>query len=564
MVKIVKQSYAEWGVCFRTATLKGFPTRISYINNTIAVGFTIGSEDIIILDAITGSQTAIFSGHTNAVVATVFSSDGRLLVSGSVDETIKLWDMQTGGVVKTFCGHTSLVSSVSISVDCTRIASGSWDDTIRLWNIQTGECQNSIELQGSIKSVSFSSTDSRYLTSICNNNVQHWDINGCETGPSHSGSCIAFSSDYTQFMWCDENRVTVQKSGSEVILAKFHVPGKLIECCCFSPDGSLVAVACDSDVYIWNIVNSVPQLVTAFTDILRSHPSLVFSSPSSLISASGDKCVKFWQVGASSTKQVATDLRSTVSTSPSIKFVSLQAKDGIAFSGDSNGLVNIWDLSTGLCKTFFQTPARGNFKGDAQLIDGQLVFIWSGEDTNGTIFVWDIDKCKPSQILGSYPAFGLRISGDGSKVFNLSQGKQRHGFGSHEVQAWAMWTWELVGVVKISGSWYDLHPFHADGSKFWVEYENSMSQGWNFETLGSPPIRLSHSFPERPHLDFISEGFYKIGPSFIKNTVTGREVFRLSGRYASPPSVRWDGQYLVAGYRDGGVLILDFKHLCSQ
>ena len=47
----------------------------------------------------------------------------------------------------------------------------------------------------------------------------------------------------------------------------------------------------------------------------------------------------------------------------------------------------------------------------------------------------------------------------------------------------------------------------------------------------------------------------------IKDTVTGRVVFQLVGRYASPKGgVHWDGQYLVAGYESGEVLILDFNH----
>ena len=478
-VKIVKQPYAEWGVYFRTATFNEMKGSISCRNNTIAIGLLTGSHDIIILDAITGSQRAIFSGHTESVFAVGFSSDGRLLVSGSDDKTIKLWDMQTGGVIKTFCGHTGYVRSVSISADCIRIVSGFFDGTISLWNIQTGECQNLIKLKERIESVSFSSTDSKYLTSFCDNKVQHWDINGCETGPSYSGSCIAFSSDYTQFMLCNENRVTVQKSGSEVILAEFHVPCKWIKCCCFSPDGRLVAVASGSDVYVWNIVNLVPQLVTVFTDHLGDCPLLVFSSPSSLISSGVDKCVKFWQVGASSTNQVATDLGSTVSTPPSIQFVSLQAKDGIAISGDSNGLVNIWDMSTGLFKTSFKTPFWGNFMGDAQLTDGQLVFIRGGK---GDCLVWDSDKCQPSQILELCDCYRLRISGDGSKVFSLSLGQE-----NYQIQAWAMWTWKLVGEVEIGWHQHDLDSFHGDGSKLWVQDQELMPKGWNFETLGSPP-----------------------------------------------------------------------------
>jgi WD40 repeat protein len=118
---------------------------LSYHNNSIAVGSEPG--DIIILNAITGSQTAVLSGHTDEVNCLTFSSDGTSLVSGSDDCTVKLWDVQTGGVVKTFSGHTDWVWSVSISADCTIIASGSSDNTICLWNIQTGECQHVIRQQ---------------------------------------------------------------------------------------------------------------------------------------------------------------------------------------------------------------------------------------------------------------------------------------------------------------------------------------------------------------------------------------------------------------------------------
>ena len=58
-------------------------------------------------------------------------SDGKLLASGSDDNTVKFWDIQTGGVIKTFHGHTHWVVSVSISADCTRIVSGSWDEKVR-------------------------------------------------------------------------------------------------------------------------------------------------------------------------------------------------------------------------------------------------------------------------------------------------------------------------------------------------------------------------------------------------------------------------------------------------
>jgi len=66
---------------------------VSYHNNNIAVGS--GSSDIIILDAITGSQIAVLSGHTHEVICVTFSLDGESLASGGRDTTAKLWDVQT-------------------------------------------------------------------------------------------------------------------------------------------------------------------------------------------------------------------------------------------------------------------------------------------------------------------------------------------------------------------------------------------------------------------------------------------------------------------------------------
>jgi WD40 repeat protein len=103
-----------------------------------------------------------FLGILEEVNCLTFSSDGKSLVSGSDDKTVKLWDMQTGGVVKTFYGHTKRVWSVSISADCTRIASGSEDNTTCLWDIQTGECFCTIKQQGTVHHVSFSPTSSAY------------------------------------------------------------------------------------------------------------------------------------------------------------------------------------------------------------------------------------------------------------------------------------------------------------------------------------------------------------------------------------------------------------------
>jgi WD40 repeat protein len=173
-IRVVKGLSSDWGSCSRTVSLRSAPISLSYCKNTIAVGCL--GPDIIILDAITGNQMAVLSGHTDWVRSVTFSLDGRSLASGSNDRTVKLWDVQTGCVVKTFHSHNHFVYSVSISGNYTWIASGSGDETICLWDIQTGECLHAIKQQNSVEYVSFSPTNPQHILSISGRRVWSWDL----------------------------------------------------------------------------------------------------------------------------------------------------------------------------------------------------------------------------------------------------------------------------------------------------------------------------------------------------------------------------------------------------
>jgi WD40 repeat protein len=82
-----------------------------------------------------GQPVRTLTGHTNLVSSVAFSPDGRLLASGSWDQTIKLWGVATGWEVRTLTGHTDDVNSVAFSPDGRLLASGSYDKTIKLWDI---------------------------------------------------------------------------------------------------------------------------------------------------------------------------------------------------------------------------------------------------------------------------------------------------------------------------------------------------------------------------------------------------------------------------------------------
>jgi len=232
-----------------------------------------------------------------------------------------------------------------------------------------------------------------------------------------------------------------------------------------------------------------------------------------------------------------------------IKSITLQAKDGIAISSHSDGVVRTWDISTGRCKSSFQTPAEGDHC-DARLVSSGLISVWH---VHRKIHIWDLEK---RETIHTVDATGhniscIRISGDGSKVFCLYQGF---------IQAWCIPTGGVVGEVELKFSGPN-KSLTVDGSRVWV-HSSTLSEplGWDFGISGSSPVKLSDIPLPHPN----DTKWWDISQFRIKDTVSGKVVFQLAGRLAMPADSQWDGQHLVAGYGSGEVLILDFNHILFE
>ncbi|KAF9359155.1 hypothetical protein BGX26_013008 [Mortierella sp. AD094] len=84
----------------------------------------------------TGECLRTLKGHALCVRALHF--DEAKLITGSMDRTLKIWNYHTGQCIRTLQGHTDGV--VSLDFDSRILASGSVDSTIKIWNFATGEC----------------------------------------------------------------------------------------------------------------------------------------------------------------------------------------------------------------------------------------------------------------------------------------------------------------------------------------------------------------------------------------------------------------------------------------
>ncbi len=87
-------------------------------------------------------------GHSDDILSVAFSPDGRIIASGSNDNTIKLWRASDGKLLRILEGHSRIVSSVVFSPDGRTLVSGSFDGTQRVWNVNNGSSVAVMHLPG--------------------------------------------------------------------------------------------------------------------------------------------------------------------------------------------------------------------------------------------------------------------------------------------------------------------------------------------------------------------------------------------------------------------------------
>ena len=135
-----------------------------------------------IWDIAKGRIRNIFDGHQQEIYSLDFSRDGRLIISGSGDNTIRIWDMHDGtSKVLTISDSDgskgSGVAWVTISPDGALIAAGNVDPIVHIWDVATGALLE--RLQGhkdSVYSVAFTSDGKGLVSGSLDKLVKYWDV----------------------------------------------------------------------------------------------------------------------------------------------------------------------------------------------------------------------------------------------------------------------------------------------------------------------------------------------------------------------------------------------------
>lgn len=242
------------------------------------------------------------------VCALAFHPQGHILVSGSADQSVRLWSLATGQIVHTLQGHTNAVLSVVFSPDGVLLASASVDHTIRLWSVaenlrlQSHHHRLLLGHQAEVTTVVFSPDGRTLVSSSLDGTARIWDVaSGATlhilTGHTTTVSCIAISPDGGTIATISFDhilRLWSAATGQCCVVQKTASMG--VRVVAFSPDGEWLAYGgIDFAIYLWRWrTDESPFALLGHTDVVRA----VDFSPTSplLVSGSVDGTVRLWDL----------------------------------------------------------------------------------------------------------------------------------------------------------------------------------------------------------------------------------------------------------------------------
>jgi len=487
--------------------------------------------------------------HDGSVMSVAFSPDGKYVVSGSTDHTVRVWNAITGKEIARMM-HDDNVLSVAFSPDGKYVVSGSLDRTVRVWNAVTGREIARMTHDGFVRLVHFS-PDSRYVVSGSDDyTARVWEaMTGQEiarmTHTFFVGS-VAFSPDGKYVVSGSQDRtarVWEALTGKEVARMKHD---SSVITVVFSSDGKYVASTSDDHtVRVWEALTG--KEIARMTRDSIGLP--VAFSPDGRYIASADFSTTFvWETITG--REVA-----HMKHDYQILSVAFSPDGNYVVSGSSDDTARVWEALTG--KEIARMEHDSSVTSVAFSPDGRYVL--SGSDDH-TVRVWEVTSNH--MVARTTP---------GGKVFSVAfspNGKYLIAGGCDQVDENSICRDGSAQVLQVLANREVAHmsldapvssvAFSPDGKYALSVSADHTARVWE-ATTGKEIARMTHDDPVRL-VRFSPSGKYVVSTAgstvAVWEVTTGREVARMThDRPVTSVAFSPDGRYIVSeeGQYDSGI-----------
>ncbi len=289
----------------------------------------------------------VLEGHSAKIWDVQFSTDGKILGSGSVDDTLRLWKVEPPYLVRTMEGHPFPILKLEFTPSSSMIYTGSTDGIVRAWDVSTGRLTKNLEGHtGWITALAISG-DGKWLASAAEDaTIRLWripDIAAVQIiDEGFTGvSSLAFTPDSSAIAWGEVDgtiRVRTLKGDWRFTKKSSHQP---LTSLVFSHDGKLLITGySDGFIRIWNAEDGSPlQTIFAHNDAVTD--LAVSEDGEWLVSSSEDHTLRLWKYEID--RFAMLPRRIFTGHSDVVTSVALSENPRLIASASGDGTIRLWN-----------------------------------------------------------------------------------------------------------------------------------------------------------------------------------------------------------------------------